>query len=293
MNEISLKRRHYLAHLIFEFLLTLGWFSPIRVFPFLSLFLARCLPGDYVPNWGIKRYQYVFLPAIPLVTVAWSIIPAYGVYWLTSDAILFAGIFSYLYTQKIGIHADALADVQDAYYCSSDKWRASKDPLIGAMGAYHLNLQMTSFMGALVYLAFQMTDRPEILGMLVISLCLSRLNCFYLAEYFMARGLFKMDGILIETEMRAKNKGAILASILVAAGVVSLVGALFEISLESGVEYLAVVLVTTVVFNQAILKPKAKEVGFFSGDFCGYAIFVLDLIHIAVLLVLSARHILA
>lgn len=276
--------------LSFECLKTVLWFSRAWVTrPANWIADKKMRPFGIEPDWGINSLQYLFLPILPLVTLGMGTALYYTTLKITGDTYLAAGIlaFSYIYASG-GIHLDGFVDTMDALNChDKDKWQVMKEPYIGALGAYNLNLFQVFFSAGMFYLGVMMKDSPWLVVLLSMSFVMARLNLLYLVPKAIDRNLFRADEIVhIEppyTEtMRKFSHTVFTTNFRYAFGLLILsqcvLAALMFGATQLHTPLTQIFFTLAVLFfvNVVIVKRAVQNLGFISGDVFGYSISMIE-----------------
>lgn len=290
-------------YILFEVLKTILWFSRAWVAKPCGWIVDNKFEKGVQPDWGVNIFQYLFLPLLPFVTFGLSMALAYTTLIFLGDIYLAAGVltFSYVYASG-GIHMDGYVDTIDAAAChDKDKWRVMKEPLIGGLGAYNLNLYQITFMAALFYASVKILEAPHLLLYLVLAFSIARINCLYLLSYYNEKGKFRQDEVVNlappyftkELSKLYNVRAKYLTGILIAASSIFLMAAWNLPSMPKMVVFAAVSGAVMFCINKVLVSGIVKNLGFISGDVFGFMITSAELALTISFLALSARHILA
>lgn len=294
MSTISLLRTLAQAQIMwllsFEALKTVLWFSRAWVASPANWIADRKMrPFGIEPDWGINSLQYLFLPILPIVTLGMGTTLYYIITKTTGDVYLAAGIlsFSYIYASG-GIHLDGFVDTLDALNChDKDKWQVMKEPHIGALGAYNLNLFQVFFSAGMFYLGIMMKEAPWLVVLLSMSFVMARLNLLYLVPKAIKQNLFRADEIVhIEppyTETMRKFSHTVFTTNfryafgLLILSLCVLIALMFGATqLHTPLTQIVFTLVVLFFVNEVIVKRAVQNLGFISGDVFGYSLSVIE-----------------
>ena len=291
-----------LWYITFEMFKTCLWFSRAWVAKPCGWIVKHKFEEGVQPDWGVNIFQYLFLPLLPFVTFALSMALAYSSYLFLGDLYVAAGILtvSYVYASG-GIHMDGYVDTIDAAAChDKDKWKVMKEPLIGGLGAYNMNLYQITFMGALFYAATKIMEAPHLVLYLVMAFSIARINCLYLLSYYREREMFRQDEVVNlappyftrELSWLYTVKAKYLTGLMISASALFLMAAWNLPSLPPLAIFAAVSFAVMAIVNKVVVASVVKNLGFISGDVFGFMITTAELALTVAFLVLSAKHIL-
>ena len=264
---------------LFNFLRTFCWFTTIPVCSTLNWIADHKLrPENHIIEWGIDHWQYRYLPIAPIANLIYCMLMCLPVWFITKNPQITSAVCACLYVLNENLHFDALADTVDSLYASTDKERVMRDPHVGAMALHHVVSHQIMLTATLYFLGTYMLQGLNWVSLIQIFLvlALTRTNVVYIIEKQKKCGKFKEDARVSSKE--DSTRYALTLSLVMCIPIYLMSGQWQDV-----VYPLLSTLLALLITNNTQVKYAIENIGFYSGDMCGYTILKAELLSLVFL----------